>query len=364
TPLNAIMGLTYLLLQDEDMAPDRKENLQSIHFSSQNMLSLINNILDFSRIEAGRIELEKVNFKLKDMIRSIHRSLYLRAAEKKLSFELHIDKAIPDEVAGDPARLTQIINNLTSNAIKFTDKGSVRLSVNLVYQSDQDQVLEFSVADTGVGIPLDKQQLVFESFVQASASTHRQYGGSGLGLAITKKIVELHNGTLHLESEPGKGSVFTVRIRFAKPQPTLVDLQEAEVVEFEEPELQNARILVIDDNAFNKMVASKLLLSWQAEVDTADDGVSALEKIRENAYDLVLMDLHMPRMSGFEAIAEIRQLGEQMPIIALTANASEEEKHKTLALGGNDYISKPFVPQRLYSKLLHHLKYKRQAEAA
>lgn len=357
TPLNAILGLTYLLLQEEDVAVPHKEHLQSINFSSQNLLSLVNKTLDFSRIEAGKIELEKVNFQLQDLLKDIHRSLYVRATEKQLALELAIDPNTPEEVAGDPARLTQILNNLISNAIKFTESGSVKLSVDVIYHSNQEWVLEFSVADTGIGIPEDQQQLIFESFVQANVSTHRQYGGTGLGLAITKKIVELHKGSIHIESSPGEGSVFSVRLRYVKPQPTLITLQKTDAIKIVDSKLRDVKVLVIDDNIFNKMVASKLLTSWQAKVDTAEDGYSALEKIKADTYDVILMDLHMPGMNGFDAITAIRKLGLQVPIIALTANNSEEEKKRILALGGNDYLTKPFVPKELYNKLAHHLRF-------
>ncbi|WP_162054834.1 ATP-binding protein [Pontibacter pamirensis] len=355
TPLNAIMGHTYLLLQEENVAQEHKENLQSIHFSSQNMLTLINNTLDFSRIEAGKIELEKVNFQLTDLLKKIIRALSTRASEKHLNLVLNLGEDTPSEVAGDPARLTQILNNLISNAIKFTISGSVTLSVEVVYQSNDDWVLEFMVTDTGVGIPVDKQQKIFESFVQASAATHRQYGGSGLGLAITKKIVELQNGSIHLISTPGAGSEFAVRLRFLKPDISLESLKAIEPAQKSASTLKDAKVLVIDDNIFNNMVASKLLISWQAEVDTAGDGFAAIEKMKTTAYDLVLMDLHMPVMNGFEAMAEIRSLGYTLPIIALTANACEDEKKIILALGGNDYITKPFAPQELQDKMLKHL---------
>lgn len=355
TPLNAIMGLTYLLLQEENIDQKHKENLQSIHFSSQNMLALINSTLDFSRMEAGKIEIEKVNFQLTDLLQKIHRSLSNRALEKQLDFSLCIGENIPAEVAGDPARLTQILNNLMSNAIKFTNEGSVTLSVDVVYQSNDDWVLEFSVADTGVGIPEDRQQQIFENFVQASAATHRQYGGTGLGLAITKKIVELQNGSIFLKSTPGEGSVFSVRLRFVKPSNSFDSLKSFGQDTMSHTALKDAKVLVIDDNAINNMVASKLLDSWQAEVDTAADGFAALEKIMSNTYDLVLMDLQMPIMNGFDAITEIRRMGYNMPIIALTANASEEEKKRILAIGGNDYLTKPFVPQELHGKILENL---------
>ncbi|MFD2069543.1 ATP-binding protein, partial [Pontibacter silvestris] len=361
TPLNAIMGLTHLLLQGEEVSGEPRENLNAIHFSSQNLLSLINNTLDFSRMEAGKIELERVNFRLRDLLKGIHRSLQLRASEKRLGFVLSVDPGAPDEVCGDPARLTQIVNNLASNAIKFTERGRVSISVDVAYQSDRDWVLEFTVSDTGVGVPADRQESIFESFVQASASTHRQYGGTGLGLAITKKIVELHRGSIRLRSEPGVGSEFTVRLRYARPEPSLGSLPASVVAG--RGALRDARVLVIDDNAINKMVASKLLVGWEADVDTAGDGEEALEKVLSRPYDLVLMDLHMPGMSGFEAIEEMRRLGLGMPVVALTANASEEERVRILSVGGNDYLTKPFVPQELYERLSHHLAESRRSAA-
>ncbi|WP_187261794.1 response regulator [Pontibacter beigongshangensis] len=355
TPLNAIMGLTHLLLQEESIVGKNKANLESIHFSSQNMLGLINNTLDYSRIEAGKIELEKVNFHLKDLLRDIHRSLLPKATEKQLKFDLSFDIKTPAVVAGDPSRLTQILNNLTSNAIKFTATGCVKLSVDVVYQSNNEWVLEFSVADTGMGIPEDRQHLIFESFTQANTAINRQYGGTGLGLTITKRLVELHKGSIKVKSSPGQGSEFSVFLRFVKPNPTLVTLKSNSTTESQNTGLKDTKILVIDDNSFNKMVAKQLLIKWQAEVDTADDGVDALEKVKEANYDLILMDLYMPIMDGFEAISELRQRGYQMPIVALTANASEEEKNKVLALGGNDYLTKPFIPQVLYNKLVQQI---------
>ena len=355
TPLSAIMGLTHLLMQKDNLAQEHKENLQSIHFSSQNMLALINNTLDFSRMEAGKVELEKVNFHFKDLLRNIHRSISIRAKEKQLKFELHMDENTPSEVAGDPARLTQILNNLLSNAIKFTDSGCVSLSVEVVYQSDYDWVLEFRVADTGVGIPEDRQHHIFESFVQASVATHRKYGGTGLGLAITKKIVELHNGNIQLESIPGEGSVFSVRLRYTKPNLSYDTLKPVEPADRSLSSLKEAKVLVVDDNPINSMVASKLLASWHAEVETAGDGYAAIEKIKSTGYDLVLMDLQMPIINGFDAIAEIRKLGYTMPVIALTANASADERKRILAVGGNDYLTKPFVPQELHDVLERHL---------
>jgi len=355
TPLNAIIGLTHLLMQEGRSMSDYKENLQSIHFSSQTLLSLINNTLDFSKGEAGKVELEKVNFKLKDLLRGVYRSLNLRASQKQLDFELLMHEDLPSEVVGDSARLTQILNNLLSNAIKFTEKGSVKLSVDVVYESDVDCVLEFSVADTGIGIPAERQQLVFESFVQNDVSTHRQYGGTGLGLAITKQLIELHKGTIKVVSSPGAGSVFSVCLRYLKPESDMDKLRQAELNVNKQTSLQNVKVLIVDDNPINKMVASKLLMSWQAEVETAENGLVAVEKIRHSDYDLVLMDLYMPVMDGFTAVSEIRNINQHIPIIGLTGSANEEEKNKLLAIGCNDYLIKPFDPNDLYEKLIQHL---------
>ncbi len=356
TPLNAIMGLSFLLLQEDTMADSHKESIDSIHFSSQNLLALVNNTLDLSKIEAGKAELEKVNFQLKDLMHNIHRSLRFRAHEKQIDFNLTIDKKTPAEVAGDPAKLTQIINNLVSNAIKFTHKGSVDLAVDVVYQSDLDSVIEFTVSDTGVGIPLEQQEQVFESYVQANPSITRQYGGTGLGLAITKKLVDLHKGSISLRSTPDQGSVFTVRIKYSKAESSLTTLSTSNLMDDRHLKLQDTKILVIDDNSFNRMVARKLLISWNADVETAHNGFVALQKLQSTAYDLVLMDLHMPVMDGFETIAEIRKMDPSLPVIALTGNASEEEKQRILALGCNDYLTKPFIPQVLYKKIVQQAK--------
>lgn len=356
TPLNAIMGLTYLLMQDNNLAEEQKKHLHSIHFSSQNLLTLVNNTLAFSKMEAGKIELENVPFDIKDLMQNVHHSLMARTVEKKLQFELSVDPAIPAMVTGDPARLTQILNNLVSNAIKFTKRGSVKLAVDVVYSSEQDLVLDFSVADTGIGIPEDCHQLVFDSYVQASSSTHRKYGGTGLGLTITKKIVELHKGVIKLVSTPGVGSIFTVRIKYSKPKAEVATNTERQLPLGDNCDLQHKNILVIDDDSINCMVASKLLQTWKADVSIADNGKVALEKLKTNNFDAILMDLYMPTMDGFETITAIRKLGLKIPVIALTGSANQHERDRLLAMGVNDYIIKPYHPHQLHHKLTQLLK--------
>ncbi|HSJ66280.1 MAG TPA: ATP-binding protein [Anditalea sp.] len=358
TPLNAIIGLNYLLLQENNIRDEHKETLRAIRFSSQNLLSLINDILDFSKIESGKIEIEKINFRLKDLLNSIRQSIYVKASEKNINLVLAVDEDTPNEVCGDPIKLTQILNNLIGNAIKFTDEGDVKVEVDVIYQNGNEYVLEFSVIDSGIGIPDDKLNLIFERFVQASASTHRSHGGTGLGLAITKRLIELQGGNIEVKSKVGTGSVFTFTITYSAPKVGEAALVQKETILGNG--MRGSNILVVDDNIMNQKVAEKLLMSWQAEVGLAENGFVALEKLRTQPFDLVLMDLHMPVMDGIEAIREIRALRINVPIIAFTANSSDDEREIVLNLGGNDYISKPFKPQELYDKIIMHLELRNQ----
>jgi signal transduction histidine kinase len=357
TPLNSISGFTYLLLQEDVNREEQKEYLRSIQFSTQNLLSLINETLDYSKIEAGKLEFEHIPFQFHELLEDIHRSFYLRAAEKKVNLYLDISPATPDVAVGDPAKLCQILNNLISNAIKFTHEGHIKVSVEVVYESETDWVLEVAVSDTGVGIAEDKQPLIFESFTQANASTNRQFGGTGLGLAITKKLIELQHGSIKLHSTPGEGSEFIVRLKLAKPEANHIGMPRPEVnLNLNQyAGLQGAKILVVDDNALNRNVASKLLTNWQVKVDTAENGLEALKKVKTSPYDIILMDLFMPVMDGFQAITQIKGYGIKTPIIALTGSALTEEENKMMDLGVHDYVTKPFNPQELYKTILEHL---------
>jgi CheY-like chemotaxis protein len=355
TPLNAISGFTYLLLQEDVSREEQKDYLQSIQFSTQNVLALINKTLDYAKIEAGKVEFEQISFQLPELLADVHRSFYLRAAEKKVNLCLEINPATPDVAVGDPGKLCQILNNLISNAIKFTHEGQVKISVDVVYESETDWVMELTVSDTGVGIPAEKQPLIFESFTQAHASTNRQFGGTGLGLAITKKLVELQNGSIQLHSVPGEGSQFLIRLKLAKPDPVHIPVLRPDIHLNHYTGLQGAKILVVDDNALNRNVACKLLSNWQVKVDTAENGLEAIQKVKASAYDIILMDLFMPVMDGFEAITQIKECGIKTPIIALTGNILTEEENKVLELGVQDYVTKPFNPQELYKTILEHL---------
>lgn len=357
TPLNAISGFAYLLLQEEVSREEQKDYLRSIQFSTQNLLTLINETLDYSKIEAGKVEFEHIHFQFHELLEDIYRSFYLRAAEKKVNLYLDIHPETPDIAVGDPTKLCQILNNLISNAVKFTHEGHIKISVEVVYESETDWVVEFAVSDTGVGIALEKQPLIFESFTQANASTNRQFGGTGLGLAITKKLVELQQGSIQLNSTPGEGSEFIVRLKLAKPDPAQLAIHRPDLpLNLNQyVGLQGARILVVDDNALNRNVASKLLTNWQVKVDTAENGLEACKKVQLAPYDIILMDLYMPVMDGFEAIAQIKHYGIKTPIIALTGSKLTEEENKMMDLGVHDYVTKPFNPQELYKTILEHL---------
>jgi signal transduction histidine kinase/CheY-like chemotaxis protein len=358
TPMNAIIGMSHLL-NKEDLTPDRKEKVDIINFSANNLLNLINDILDFSKIESGKIEFEKVEFKPRELLRNLYKTFEARAKEKRIGLHYKVDNAIPENVKGDPSRLSQILINLISNALKFTHKGEVSILVNLSTVIDEQVELEFKVIDTGIGIPRDKHKLIFESFSQAEADTTRKYGGTGLGLAITKSLTELQNGSIRLVSQPGLGSEFIVRIPYevaeAKPETPSQDSSPIANIK----KLEGKRVLVVEDDLVNQKVAENILAGWNLEIDIAENGVKALKRLEENDYDIILMDLHMPEMDGYEAAVAIRQMAnvkkKNIPIVALTADAFVEVKERILEVDMNDFVSKPFIPAELQEKLIKNM---------
>ncbi len=360
TPMNAVIGITNLLLKSNPQ-PDQKKNLSLLKFSGENLLHLINDILDFSKIEAGRVAFEEVDFNLKTLLSGIKQSLGTKATEdKNLKLRMRLDDELPEMLIGDPTRLSQVLNNLVGNAIKFTEKGSVTLTVDLLQTTAEKVTLEFAVSDTGIGIPKDKLDDIFDSFSQASSDTTRKYGGTGLGLAITKKLLELQGSSIKVESEAGKGSTFFFELDFK-----LSKLQPEEENNFQvntaaTPNLQGQLILLVEDNPVNIVVASQFLEDWGARVVVAENGSEALDRIEENSFALILMDLQMPLMDGYEAATEIRKKysEEELPIIALTADAMQGVHEQISAVGMSDYISKPFIPDELYKKINRHLKWR------
>ncbi|MEN9909792.1 MAG: hypothetical protein RLZZ540_2941 [Bacteroidota bacterium] len=360
TPMNAVLGFTTILLQNA--REDQIEHLKLIKYSGDNLLVLINDILDFSKIEAGKIDFEKVDFNIKELIYNIQGALLEKARNKGILLKVRLDDKLPEMLMGDPVRLGQILTNLASNAVKFTETGKVIISASVVSQSKESKSLNivFKVKDTGIGIPKDKQEFIFESFTQASSETSRKYGGTGLGLAISKRLIELQGSSIQLDSELGKGSSFSFNLNMdiSTPylvSPTYVEANESKQPNIQEKTLKGLRILIVDDNKINVLLVKQFFKLWDIESDKAENGLIAVEKVKKKDYDLVLMDLQMPEMDGYDATRAIRKLKgkkyQALPIIALTASAVGDVKADVLKSGMNDYISKPFNPETLFNKI-------------
>jgi PAS domain S-box-containing protein len=345
TPVNAIVGMSALLASTE-LNEQQREYLKTMRFSSDGLLVLIDDLLDVSRIEAGKVELEEMEFSMRENFSELTKSLRLRAEEKGLLFDWKMDEKISPRLMGDIHRLNQIITNLIGNAIKFTPKGKVILDITQVSETDDTQEIRFSVIDTGIGIASERQAAVFHAFAQEDSSTTRKYGGTGLGLSISKRIVEMMGGQLILNSEKNVGTTFSFEIKLKKAK------AEAQAAMAFNPDLKGAYILLVEDNKVNQFLANALLNSWKARVDISEDGQDAIDRLKEKEYDLVLMDLQMPIMDGFEATEYIREvLNSKVPIIGLSANALNGERERSLERGMDDYVSKPFQPEMLYEKI-------------
>jgi signal transduction histidine kinase len=329
TPLNGVLGMTSVLL-DEPTAPKVTEGLRVIQRSGDMLLAVLNDVLDFSKIESNHFELEAVPVNVADELRAVVSLLSSRADSQDDVVSVHIADDVPTWFVGDPTRVRQVMLNLLSNAVKFTQRGRVELS--LAYT---DQVLTLSVADTGIGMSAEAQRRLFEPFVQGDASTTRRFGGTGLGLVITQRLVKAMNGSIEVFSEEGHGSRFTVRLPLAVcAAPQVEPVLPAQVV-------PSKRVLLVEDNAVNQMVAAKLIARLGHEVVVAADGHEALGAFGSGVFDVVLMDCHMPVLDGFDATRELRRKGAVIPILALTAAATTEDRAKCLAAGMNDVITKP-----------------------
>lgn len=353
TPLNVVIGMARLLM-DEDPKPEQLEYLKSLQFSANNLLVIINDILDFSKIEAGKVKLEKINFSIREVVQGVTQAFLFHAEEKGIGLKFEIDEAVPERVVGDQVRLTQVLNNLVSNAIKFTENGLVSINVTQLKQSGNHLEIVFEVRDTGIGISQNKIPTIFNSFTQATSDTTRKFGGTGLGLTICKRLVELQNGTIDVTSRRGIGSKFTFVLPYgvaerqnAQPTPVIESYQ-----------LNNVRLLLVEDNPSNRMVATSFLNKMGVRVTVAENGAVALNKVQEQDFDVVLMDLQMPQMDGYQATQAIRKLGgkyQKLPIIALTADVVSDAKDRVKQAGMNDYLSKPFSPDVLYRKISGNL---------
>jgi PAS domain S-box-containing protein len=355
TPMNAVIGLSNLLLE-QDPRPDQVELLEVLHFSSENLLSLINDILDMQKIEAGKMVFEEVDFPLKELLNNIIYAFKFKADEKGIGINYQIDENLPAVLNGDSVRLTQILNNLLSNAIKFTDKGTVELAVSLVEEPADTYQVQFKVTDTGIGIASEKLDKIFYAFEQAGPDTTRKYGGTGLGLTITKKLIELQKGTIRVESTMGTGSAFYFSLPFRKGVSPATYIMVGR--SYQKADLGHIRLLMVEDNQVNVMVAQKFLQKWNIQADVAENGAEAVKKVQQQTYDIILMDLQMPVMDGMEATRVIRslpQVNQNLPIIALTADVSANVKERIKEAGMNHYLAKPFYEKDLYQVIATHV---------
>ncbi len=357
TPLNGIIGISDLLLKKR-LGGEVCEMLQSVKYSADNLLGIINDILDFSKIEAGKITFEKIGFNLPDQINRLYDTFIFKANDKNIGLKIGMDKDDAYNLLGDRVKLSQILINLLGNAIKFTNKGEVKLTVEKEDSDAEKCILIFKVIDSGIGIPSEKLDSIFESFAQSDLTTTREFGGTGLGLTITKKLVELQGGSIKVESTPNIGSTFIVKLPFEYDTslPLSKTSQETKFIPFE----KNQKILLVEDNAINQFVATKILTDWDISVDVANNGKEALEFISHTHYRLILMDLQMPVLDGIETTRIIRKDNldsphDRIPIIGLTANAFTETRDKVLEAGMDDFTTKPIQQKQLYTMLQKYL---------
>ncbi len=350
--MNGIIGFSELALGTE-LTGEQREYLGLVKSSSDHLLSLLSEILDFSKTEAIELRLETLPFRLRETIDQALRPFALEAGRKKLNFTWEAMPDVPDELTGDPTRLRQILVNLVGNAIKFTERGEVSLRIEVLHKREPDVVLHFSVRDTGIGVPAEKQGIIFEPLTQADTSTTRKYGGTGLGLTIAARLVNMMGGRLRIESTEGAGSEFDFNLGFTR-QPAAPALPERTCADSPGPGAagqRTGRILVAEDKIVNQRVVARLLEKQGYAVALASTGREALELLSQQVFDLVPMDIQMPEIDGFQATAAIREgeraSGKHIPILALTAHAMAGDRERCLRAGMDDYISKPIQPGEL-----------------
>jgi two-component system, sensor histidine kinase len=350
TPLTSIVGLSSLL-EETELNNEQKEYLQNIKHSSDHLLAIINDLLEFSKLGTGKLQLEKSQFSVRKTIERIERSMEFELRNRKLSFLATIDESVPHSVIGDEYRLNQILINLVGNAIKFTPSGSIRIEVNTHLETLETIVLEFWVIDTGIGILKEKQDIIFESFTQESGDTNRKYGGTGLGLAITKQLIEIQKGSIRVQSEKGEGSSFIFTIPYQKNI-----IPESDKYKDQLFLLENSKVLLVDDNPMNLLFTKSILDKNNFITETCDNGDEALRKLENGDFHIILLDLHMPKLDGYEVCRIIRKFTDKkkskIPIIALTAAATLNEIKKCFDSGMNDYLVKPFKKEELLAKII------------
>jgi len=353
TPMNAIIGFTKVVLKTE-LTDKQKEYLSAIKISGDALIVLINDILDLAKVESGKMSFEKIPFKLEESISAMMHLFENKVQEKNLKLTKKFDARIPEVLIGDPVRLNQIILNLVSNSIKFTSEGEISVDIKLLNEDDDQVNLEFAVSDTGIGIEATKIDKIFENFQQASSGTSRIYGGTGLGLAIVKQLVESQDGQVKVKSKIGQGSIFSFELGFQKTKLSMEN--QIDSLEMED-ELKNIKVLVVEDIVINQLLMKTLLDDFGFDRDIASNGKIAVEMLENKSYDIILMDLQMPVMNGFEATEYIRKkLNSKIPIIALTADVTTVDITKCRAAGMNDYIAKPVDEKILYNKIVQLVK--------
>ncbi len=354
TPLNSVIGIGHLLLENQPR-PDQLKQLQTMIFSANNLLGIVNDILDYNKIEAGMVTFEHIPTDLPAIARNVVNSLATIAQDKAIALRLNVDPALDFMVSADPTRIAQVMTNLVHNAIKFTNTGEVIVTLDLKERTEKELTIRFGVRDTGIGISAKKQALIFERFTQADSSTSRSFGGTGLGLAICKRLLELQHAELRLESEEGKGAYFYFDQVFEPGGQPLEAGAPAGQAPANPAAFSGLSILLVEDNILNVMVVQTFLKRRGAVIDVATNGEEALTMLDTNKHQLILMDLHMPVMDGYEAARRIRAKGITIPIIALTANLPQDIRDEVHAAGIDDIVVKPFLPDELYRKVLHYV---------
>jgi signal transduction histidine kinase len=351
TPLNGIIGTVHLLLQ-EPMLAEQKEHYNVLKYSSEHMLGLINDVLDFSKMEAGKMEMNQESFNLKKSLNKIYTIFKQRFDEKGIAFDFIIDRSLDKNFDADETKLRQVLTNLIGNALKFTLTGQVVCTARLVSGNSQTAEIYFSVQDTGIGMSKDKQQIVFHAFSQGESATTRRFGGTGLGLAISSRIVQMFCGSLEVSSEEGMGSNFFFTAKLPVSQATTSFVNESRVSTL--GSLKGLRVLIAEDSAVNMMIARKFLQRWDVQIVEATNGRKALEQFGQNEFDVLLIDLDMPMMDGYEAVAEIRKNNKSIPAIAFTAAVIPNMKETLTQKGFTDFLQKPFRPEDLHKKIAHY----------
>ena len=355
TPLNAINGIAHLLLE-ENPKKTQMNYLESLKYSGNYLTTFINDILEINKIDSNKIELENINFNLKQLLENIQNSLKELASDNSNEFSIEIDQEIPNNLIGDPTKLSQIILNLINNALKFTQNGNVDVIAKLVPSEDEEQkeaTIAFEVKDTGIGIAEDKLETVFDSFSQGSVEINRKYGGTGLGLTIVKKLVTLLGGKIKLESVIDKGSCFSFELHFKVSDNPLQVEQKTYI--YDSSSLINKKILIVEDNKINQMVSRKMLENKGIQCEIIDNGEEAIEIARNNEFDMILMDVHLPGINGTIAAKKIRKFDDKTPIIALTAISLNENRENLMSYGMTDVITKPFVPEDFYAIIAKYI---------